>query len=357
MRAAVLLETNRPLVVEDVQPAEPGPRDVVVRILASGVCHSDVSTAQGHPDIGPSILGHEGAGVVERVGSEVRRFSVGDRVIGSLIAACGACWFCERGQSFLCERTWDVMSRPRATRSDGTTLVALIGTFAEQMTVSESNLVKVETDLPDDQLALVGCGVTTGVGAVINTAGVRPGSSVVIIGCGGVGMAAIQGARVAGADRIIAVDPQATKREHALALGATDVIDPTEIDPVDAVKEMTSGRGADYGFDVVGSSELLMQAYQCVRRGGSVVAVGIPHDVDTLPLPASLVADGKHVAGCMYGTAQVREFFPTLVAMMERGRLDVAAMISRTIALSEINDAFAAIESGEVVRSVITKFD
>lgn len=357
MRAAVLVETNRPLVVEDVHAVDPGPRDVVVRILASGVCHSDVSAASGGLDIGPSILGHEGAGVVEQVGPEVRRFRVGDRVIGSLIPSCGDCWFCERGQSFLCERSYDFLHTPRATRDDGTELRALIGTFAEQMTVSENNLVKVETDLPDEQLALIGCGVTTGVGAVLNTARVHPGASVVVIGCGGVGQAAIQGARVAGAGRIIAVDPQAAKRDHALKLGATDAIDPADAEPVAAVKELTHGRGADYAFEVVGSSDLLMQAYQCVRRGGTVVAVGIPHGAPTLALPASLVSDGKHVVGCVYGTARVREFFPMLVGMVERGQLDVASMVSRTIALSDVNGAFEAIESGDVVRSVITSFD
>ncbi len=241
MRAAVFLEQDQPLSVEDVDPIDAGPEDVIVRITASGVCHSDLSVINGTLPAGPEILGHEGTGVVEAVGGDVTRVKVGDRVIGSFIPACGVCWYCLHDQSNLCAETYPVMFVPRARRADGTELQGFtgLGTFAEMMTVSQHSLVKVESDLPDEQLALIGCGVTTGVGAALNTARVEPGSIVAVIGCGGVGQAVIQGARIAGASRIIAIDPVAMKRDSALKLGATDVVDPTDADPVAAVREMS----------------------------------------------------------------------------------------------------------------------
>ena len=202
MRAAIFVEPNGDMVVEDVTPTDPGPRDVIVQVTASGVCHSDLSVINGTlPMPPPSILGHEGAGIVEKVGAEVSGLAPGDRVIGSFIPACGICWFCRNHQSNLCENTYTVMATPRATRNDGTILPTMtgLGTFSDVMTCDEISLVKVETDLPDEQLALIGCGVTTGVGAALNTARVEPGSTVAVIGCGGVGQAVIQGARIAGA--------------------------------------------------------------------------------------------------------------------------------------------------------------
>src|SRR5215218_4530388 len=219
MRAAVYVEQDQPLVVEELTALDPGPSDVVVQIGASGVCHSDLSVSNGTlPLPPPAILGHEGAGTVEWVGSEVTRVKKGDRIVATFVPACGACWYCVHGRSNLCEETGAVMMVPRANRADGTPVPGFtgLGTFSDTMTISESQAVKVETDLPDDQLALIGCGVTTGVGAALNTAEVEPGSSVAVIGCGGVGQAVIQGARIAGAGRIIAVDPVVLKRDEAL---------------------------------------------------------------------------------------------------------------------------------------------
>ncbi len=245
MRAAVFTEQNQPLSVEDVATLDAGPGDVIVRITASGVCHSDLSVINGTLPGGPQVLGHEGAGVVEAVGSDVTRMKVGDRVIGSFIPACGVCWYCLHDQSNLCAETYPVMFVPRVRRADGTELTTFtgLGTFAETMTVSQFSIVKVETDLPDSQLALIGCGVTTGVGAALNTAKVQPGSIVAVIGCGGVGQAVIQGARIAGAARIIAIDPVALKRDAALAFGATDVVDPGAVDPIAAVREQRAVAG------------------------------------------------------------------------------------------------------------------
>jgi S-(hydroxymethyl)glutathione dehydrogenase / alcohol dehydrogenase len=357
MRAAIFTEPDGPLSVEDVTPTDPGPRDVIVKVSASGICHSDLSVINGTlPMPPPAILGHEGAGVVEEVGSEVRHLQPGDRVIGSFIPACGVCWFCHHDQSNLCENTYTVMANPRATRSDGSIVPSMtgLGTFADMMTCDEISLVKVETDLPDEQLALIGCGVTTGVGSALNTAQVQPGSSVVVIGCGGVGMAVIQGSRIAGAARIIAVDTVGLKRDLALTLGATDVIDPGAGDVVSQVQALTSGRGADYAFEVIGVPELILTAFNCVRSGGTAVAVGVPRFDAQVSLPTfPLVLSEKRLLGTVYGSAQVRRDFPRLIGLVETGKLDLDHMVSKTFGLDDINEGFDAMKAGEVIRSVI----
>jgi S-(hydroxymethyl)glutathione dehydrogenase/alcohol dehydrogenase len=321
------------------------------------VCHSDLSVINGTiPMPPPSILGHEGTGIVEKVGSEVHELEPGDRVIGSFIPACGACWFCKNGQSNLCENTYTVMAAPRATRADGTQMPAMtgLGTFSDLMTCDAISLVKVETDLPDEQLALIGCGVTTGVGAALNTARVEPGSTVAVVGCGGVGQAVIQGASIAGAARVIAIDPVALKRETALKLGATDAVDPADGDPLGQVQALTGGRGADYTFEVIGTPETIAQAFHMARSGGTCVAVGVPRFDQDVVLPSMpLILGEKSLLGCVYGSAQVRRDFPRLISLVEQGKLDIGDMVSRTIKLDEINDALQAMQNGEVIRSVI----
>jgi S-(hydroxymethyl)glutathione dehydrogenase/alcohol dehydrogenase len=355
MRAAVFLEQDQPLSIEDVDPIDAGPDDVIVRITASGVCHSDLSVINGTIPAGPEILGHEGTGVVESVGADVTRVKVGDRVIGSFIPACGVCWYCLHDQSNLCAETYPVMFAPRARRADGTELQGFtgLGTFAEMMTVSQHSVVKVETDLPDEQLALIGCGVTTGVGAALNTARVQPGSIVAVIGCGGVGQAVIQGARIAGAARIIAIDPVAMKRDSALKLGATDVIDPNDADPIAAVRAMSGGRGADYAFEVIGTAGTIRQAIDSARPGGTAVMVGVPKLSSDIPIPAMSILEEKTILGCVYGSARVRRDFPRLISLVEQGKLDVGAMVSRTLHLHEVNEAMRAMQDGEVIRSVL----
>lgn len=356
MRAAVFTELDGPLSVEEVKPYEPGPRDVVVRIIASGICHSDLSVMNGTlPMPPPGILGHEGAGVVEWVGEGVTRMSVGDRVIGSFIPVCGTCWYRKNNQSNLCEQTF-MVSVPHADRADGTPLPAMtgLGTFAEQMTCHEMSLVKVETDLPDEQLALIGCGVTTGVGAALNTAQVEPGSIVVVIGCGGVGQAVIQGARIAGASRILAVDPVALKRDTAMKLGATETINPDDGDVATQVIMATGGRGADYVFEVIGNVDLILQAFMCTRPGGTTVAVGVPRTDTMVSVPSfPLVLQEKKLIGCVYGSAKVLRDFPRLIGLVESGKLDLSDMVTKTIVLDDINEGFRAMKDGEVIRSVI----
>lgn len=358
MRAAVLTAYDEPLVVEEVSAPPVGPRDVLVHIDASGVCHSDLSFAKGNVPLPPPvILGHEGAGTVLAVGSDVSRVGVGDRVISSFTPACGICFFCLRDQSFLCETMGSHMMVSKGTRADGSSVIGAsgLGTFADEMTVDESMLVKVETDLPSEQLALIGCGITTGVGAALNTAQVEPGATVTVIGCGGVGQSVIQGARIAGASRIFAVDPVELKRKTAEQFGATDVIDPAAGDPVEQVRALTGGRGTDYSFEVIGLPETIVQAYEVARAGGTAVVVGMPRFDATVTLPAmSLFAGNKALLGCLYGSARVRRDFPRFVQLVETGRLDIGSMVSRQIRLHEVNDAFRAMEAGEVIRSVIT---
>ena len=343
--------------VEEVTPNPPGPRDVVVRVSASGVCHSDLSVINGTlPMPPPCILGHEGAGVVEEIGEHVTTLKPGDRVIAAFVPACGMCWFCLHDRANLCDDAFVAAMTPRGTRPDGTPVTTMtgLGTFAEAMTVGEAALVKVETDLPDEQLALIGCGVTTGVGAALNTAKVEPGSTVAVIGCGGVGQAVIQGARIAGAARIIAVDPVELKRKTAEQLGATDLVDPDEGDPVEQVKALTGGRGADYAFEVIGLPDTILQAWNTARRGGTVVVVGAPRMDATVTFPAfPLFYDEKRLLGCIYGSAQVKRDFPRFIALTETGRLDLGSMVSRRVKLDEVNDAFRAMQAGEVIRSVI----
>jgi S-(hydroxymethyl)glutathione dehydrogenase/alcohol dehydrogenase len=357
MRAAIFTELNAPMTVEDVTPVDPGPGDVVVRITASGVCHSDLHVINGAlPMPPPGILGHEGTGIVEAVGPEVKGLQVGDRVIGSFIPACGTCWHCLHDESHLCENTYAVMGSPRATRHDGTPLMTMtgLGTFADMMTCAEMSLVKIETDLPDEQLALIGCGFTTGVGAALNTAHVQPGDTVAVIGCGGVGQSVIQGAKVAGAARVIAVDPVALKRETALQLGATDAVDPNEADPVEQVKALTGGRGVDFAFEVIGTPATVAQAFDMARNGGAAVAVGVSRFDESITVPSfPLVLGEKRLLGCVYGSAQVRRDFPRLVDLVEHGRLDLQHMVSRTMPLDDINEAFRAMQAGEVIRSVL----
>jgi len=360
MRAAVFTETGGPLSIENIEPDPPGPRDVVVQLGASGVCHSDLSLKNGYVGIMPgTVLGHEGAGTVVEVGKDVSKVKKGDRIVASFIPACGECWFCLHDQSHLCDTELAVMMSMRGKRPDGSQYMAMtgLGTFAEQMTCNDASIVKIDTSVPDDQLALIGCGVTTGVGAALNTAQVQPGSSVAIIGCGGVGQAVLQGARIAGAGQIIAVDPVELKRKTAEQLGATDFVDPSAGDPVAQVQQLTGGRGVDYAFEVIGLPETTLQAYNMIRKGGTAVMVGMTRAEAMLTIPTfDLFFNEKTLKGCKYGSGQVRRDFQRFADLIETGRLDTGAMVSRTIKLDEVNEAFRAMEAGEVIRSVITSF-
>jgi len=357
MRVAVAYEVGQPLVLEDLAVPRMGPRDAVVRVTASGICHTDLNVINGLSALPlPIVPGHEGCGVVEEVGAEVRRVRVGDRVLASVTPACGSCWWCLNGMSNHCELNPMVKAAQRFELSGGRRAAAVCGcgTFAEAMVVHEASLVPVQTSLADEELALLGCGVTTGLGAALNTAAVTPGSSVAVIGCGGVGQSVIQGARIAGAAVIIAIDPVPGRREASMRAGATHGVDPAAGDPVEQVRALTAGRGADYSFEVVGRPELMVQAFDMARVAGTVTLVGMPPVGATLTLPAiAAVFSGKRLAGSVVGGAQILRDFPRFVGLAEAGRLDLGSMISHRIKLEEINDGIDLLTRAEGVRTVV----
>jgi S-(hydroxymethyl)glutathione dehydrogenase/alcohol dehydrogenase len=355
MKAAVLTELNKDLVIrDDVELGEVGPRDVRVKIASSGVCHSDVSVQNGTiPSATPIVLGHEGAGIVQEVGDAVSNVAVGDHVILSFIPACSVCTPCLRRQSYLCEQ-----AGPQAMaanfRIDGnpTSGMTGLGTFAEELIVGEPGVVKIDSDVPLDIASLIGCGVTTGVGAAINSAGVTPGSSVVILGCGGVGISAIQGARIAGASAIRAIDTVESKLEQAKHFGATHVATP---DGFEAAKnEITGGEGFDFALECIGNPKTIRATYDAARRGGTAVIVGVGRIEETIEFSAFEFFYGdKTLRGSLYGSSNVRTFMPELLRLWRAGKLDLESMITRRIKLDEVNEAFRAMQAGEVIRTVI----
>jgi S-(hydroxymethyl)glutathione dehydrogenase/alcohol dehydrogenase len=356
MRAVVLEEYGSLPTVKEVEPLPLGPHEVRVQTGASGVCHSDLSAVHGQYSYTlPILMGHEGAGTVLEVGSEVTIVKPKDRVIASWRSSCGICWQCVRGRQHLCEASSGIAATPRG-RLDGREIKAYVGlgTMAELMTINEANVVKVETDLPDEQLALIGCSVTTGVGAALWTAHVQPGSTVAVFGCGGVGLSVIQGARIAGATRIIAVDLMSEKREAAIAYGATDTVDPAAGDPVEQIRTLTAGRGVEYSFEAVGLLVTMRQAYDAAARGCVVVFVGALHPSLELSLPANaLHSEAKQILGSSYGSAQVRRDMPKLVALAESGHLQIGSMISKRMPLEDIAIALDAIDKAEGLRSIL----
>jgi S-(hydroxymethyl)glutathione dehydrogenase/alcohol dehydrogenase len=357
MRAAVFTGVDQPLSIEELEPIPPGPTDVVVKITGSGLCHTDHAVLHGAlPMVPPMILGHEVTGTVLEVGSAVQRVRVGDRVIGSGLPVCGNCWYCARNQSHLCEETMRLPTIERATRRDGSVATAFgsLGGFADLMTVPEASIVAVHTDLPAEQLALIGCAVTTGVGSALNTAAVVPGSTVAVVGVGGIGQSVVQGARIAGAARIFAIDPFEPKRSAASRQGATDLIDPGEGDPVEQVRQRTHGRGVDYAFEAVGRADTMLTTYRLARRGGVVVMVGMPPFDSTIAIPGlELFLDAKEIRVSNMGSSQIRRDFPRYVDLAEAGRLDLASMISRRISLDEVGAALLSMEQSDGIRTVI----
>lgn len=358
MKAAVMREFKAPLEIEDVEISKPGPREVIVQMKATGVCHSDLHVIDGGlPLAPPVILGHEPAGIVEAVGSEVTAFKKGDPVIGCLSAFCGNCEFCATGRPNLCggEATKRAAGEPPRLSKGGVEIAqfAHLSAFAEQMLVHENALVKVREDVPLDRAALIGCGVTTGVGAALNTAKVTPGSTCVVIGCGGVGLSAIQGCRIAGASRIIAVDTEPWKLELARSLGATDGIDGSSVDAVAEVLETTGG-GADYAFECIGLAVTAGQVVGMIKKGGMAVLVGVMPMTANIEIPglAFLMSEKRLVASLM-GSNSFRVDMPRYVDMYLSGQLKLDEMISDRFPLTEINEAFDKMRAGKAARSVI----
>ena len=359
MKAAVMRAQNAPLSLEEVRIDDPGPGEVLVKTAASGICHSDLHVIEGGlPVPPPCILGHEPAGIVEQVGAGVKDFVPGDHVIGCITQWCGVCKFCTHGRPYLCPTQYT--GRPpgaaaRLSGKDGSPLLqfANLSSFAEKMLCPERSLVKIRDDMPLDRAALIGCGVTTGLGAALNTVRIPAGASVAIVGCGGVGLAALQGARIVGAGKIIAVDTQAWKFDLARKLGATDCVNAVDGDAVAAVQTLTSG-GADFVFECLGSVPTVQQSIAMTGRGGTTVLVGVVPITQMVPISAAdLTLQEKHVTGSYMGSNRFRFDMPKYVEFYLDGRLRLDEMISSRLPLSDVNAAFDRLRRGEAARQVI----
>jgi S-(hydroxymethyl)glutathione dehydrogenase/alcohol dehydrogenase len=359
MKAAVMRANNAPLELEELRIDDPGPGEVLLKTAASGICHSDLTVIEGGlPMPPPCVLGHEPAGIVEAVGEGVVDFVPGDHVIGCLTSWCGVCKFCTAGRPYLCLTQYAGRppgTKPRITTESGDPVLqfANLSSFAEKMLCPQRSLVKIRDDMPLDRASLIGCGVTTGLGAALNTVSIPAGASVVIIGCGGVGLSALQGARITGAGKIIAVDAQAWKFDLATKLGATDCVDATDGDPVAAVQALTGG-GADFVFECIGLVPTVQQAVAMTGRGGTTVLVGVVPVTQTVAISAAdLTLQEKKITGSYMGSNRFRFDMPKYIEFYLDGRLHLDEMISSRIPLEDVNAAFDRMRKGEVARQVI----
>jgi len=355
VQGVIARSKGAPVELVDIVIPDPGPHDVVVRIQACGVCHTDLTYRDGGiNDEFPFLLGHEAAGVVESAGNAVTHVEVGDFVVLNWRAVCGRCRACRRGRPWYCFDTFNA-SRPM-TLTDGTELTPAlgIGAFADKTLVHEGQCTKVDPNADPAVVGLLGCGVMAGLGAVVNTGNVSRGDSVAVIGCGGVGNAAIAGARLAGASPIIAIDRDPKKLQMATELGATHTIDASKVDAVKAVQELTDGFGADVVVDAVGRPETWKQAFHARDLAGTVVLVGVPTPDMTLQMPLiDFFSRGGSLKSSWYGDCLPERDFPALVDLYQQGRLPLDKFVSERIKLDQVEDAFATMHRGEVLRSVV----
>lgn len=361
MKAAVLREVGQPLQIEEVSIGKPGPREVLIRTKAAGVCHSDLHFIEGsYPHPLPAVLGHESAGIVEAIGSEVRTVKVGDHVITCLNPYCGHCEVCLTGHMNLCispETRRSKTDEPRLFKEDlsGPGKMAQflnLSSFAEMMLVHEHACVAIRKDMPFDRAALIGCSVMTGVGAVIHTSSVRPGETVAVIGCGGVGLATINGAAIAGAGRIIAIDRVPAKLALAKTFGATDVINAADGDAVKQVQELTGG-GVHHSFEAIGLKATAEQSFKMLRRGGTANIIGMIPVGTMIELHGADFLGERKIQGSFMGSNRFPVDMPRLVDAYMGGKLKLDELISRRIKLEEVNSAFDELKRGELARSVI----
>jgi S-(hydroxymethyl)glutathione dehydrogenase / alcohol dehydrogenase len=358
VKAAVCREFGQPLVIEELEVASPGPTDVQVKIKACAICHSDILYASGAwGGTLPAVYGHEAAGVVEAVGPAVGHVQPGDHVVVTLVRSCGRCPCCEQGYFGSCESAFPLdEATPLRFAADGAPVVHGLRTaaFAEQAVVDGSQVVAIAKTVPFDSASLLACGVITGFGAVTNTARVRAGASTVVVGCGGVGLNAVQGASLSGAREVIAVDIADDKLAAATNLGATHVVNGKTEDAVARVRELTGSRGADYVFVTVGAQSAFADAYKMLARGGAAVlvgmaAVGVTSEFD----PLTLAGDSQRILGSKMGSSNIHQDIPNLVTLYEQGRLKLDELITARYSLEDINEAIASVERGEAVRNVV----
>ena len=357
MKAAILHTVGQPLSIEDVVMSNPGPREVLIRTAACGLCHSDLHFIEGaYPHPLPAIPGHEAAGIVEAVGSDVRSVKVGDAVVTCLSAFCGTCEYCVSGRLSLC---MGVATRrqpgdaPRITKADGSPVNQMLNlsAYAEQMLIHENACVAINPDMPLDRAAVLGCAVTTGAGTIFNACKVTPGETVAVVGCGGVGLATINAAKIAGAGRIIAVDPMPEKRALAIKLGATDAIDANDTSAATIV-EMTKG-GVDHAIEAVGRPASAATAVGALRRGGTATILGMMPLSERVSLGAFDLLQSKKLQGAIMGGNRFPVDIPRLVDFYMRGMLDLDTIVSETIPLEKINEGFEQMKKGDAARSVI----
>jgi S-(hydroxymethyl)glutathione dehydrogenase / alcohol dehydrogenase len=355
VKAAVLYGVGQPLVIEDIQVDEPRAGEVLVKTSASGVCHSDLHFMEGsYPTIMPIVLGHESAGVVEKVGEGVTKVKPGDRVVVAFVTSCGHCDNCVVGKPYLCDNSAS-LGRPDRLKMNGANVAqfANMSAFAEYQLVSANACVPVPDDVPMEVACLVGCSVMTGVGAVSNTAKIPVGSTVAVVGAGGVGLNIIQGAVLAGASRIIAVDLLENKLAAAREFGATDVVDASTGDAVSQVMQMTGG-GVDFAFEAIGLAKTAEQCFNMVKHGGKAVVVGMIPVTATVNVPGVGFLMEKGIIGSFYGSTRQTHDMPWLMELYRQKRLKIDELITRRYELGQINEAYAALKNGEVNRSVIT---
>ena len=357
MKAAVCREFGAPLVIEELHLADPGPGEVKVRMVATAICHSDITYAEGGwGGQLPAVYGHEGAGIVAEVGPGVHSVKVGDAVVVTLIRSCGHCHGCTMGMPVTCDATFPLDATSPLTDASGASIVHGLRTaaFAEQVVVDESQLVVVPADLGFDVASLLACGVITGFGAVTNTAGVQPGSHVVVFGCGGVGLNSVQGALLSGAQTIVAIDLAESKLQAALEFGATHTLNPVTDDVVARVRELTDGRGADYVFVTVGAKAAFDASYALLAKAGAVVLVGMPaNGVMSEIDPGTMAAYSQRILGSKMGGSRISIDIPNLVNLYKQGRLKLDELISGRYALADINEAMESVKRGDALRNVI----
>lgn len=357
MKAAICYEFGQPLVIEEIEIEPPQAGEITVKVAACAICHSDIHYIEGGwGGILPAVYGHEAAGVVEAVGPGVSRVRPGERVVVSLLRACGHCFFCSQGQPHLCEGSFAMDRESRLHTKSGQPLHQGMrtGAFAEYVVVDQSQVVPIPAAMPFDSASLLACGVITGWGAVTNTAQVPAGSSVVVIGTGGVGLNSIQGAALSGAYPVIAVDLVEGKLAAAHTFGASHTLNPAVTEPVSAIKALTQGRGADYVFVTVGSARAIEQGLDFLRRGGTLVIVGMPASGATSQFEGgNLAGDSQRILGSKMGSTRLPVDVPRLVTLYQAGRLKLDELITRRYPLTEINEAIAAVKRGEALRNVI----
>ena len=361
MKALVVNALGRGFDLEDVDIASPIGREVLIDVRASGLCHTDLLFAANNITPFPAVFGHEVSGVVAQVGPDVTQFRAGDHVVGSLVQSCGSCARCQSGRSFQCQHPEATLRRPgeapRLSRRGAALFQGMgLGGFAERALIHESQLARVPKDMPFAQAALLGCGVVTGAGAVLNTAHIRAGDTVVIFGAGGVGLNAISGARIAGASRIVVIDIQPHRLQAAERFGATDVIDSTKAEPVEAVRALLP-RGADHVFDFVGLKEVAEQGLAMLGVGGGLYLVGVSKPEVGLDVNIfDAIGGQKRVQGVNFGSTNFKRDIPMYADLYLQGRLNLDDLVSKRIALRDVNDGYAALKDGSVNRVVVTSF-